>query len=155
MNIEAVLRPLADLERSVAELYEWYSDLFASDPEASRAFSRMAIEEQGHARLVEYQRKLVRNDASLSVDVTMDLDGINGVLETVRSLRAAAPPPTLEQAIRASLSIEERSAESHDRNALKLAVPRVALLLAALGSEDRLHDGRLRELAVRRGIPLG
>ena len=69
-----------------------------------------------------------------------------------KSLRRAAVPPSVEEALAEALRIEQSAAESHCRNALKLVSPGVARLLDALGGEDRLHVARLVDLAARRGI---
>jgi hypothetical protein len=46
MRIEVALRRLGDLEQALADLYEWYSDVFAADAEAVCVFIKMAREER-------------------------------------------------------------------------------------------------------------
>lgn len=152
MIIDAVLRKLGDLERSLAELYGWYAEAFVSDPEIAFVFFKMASEEKGHASLVEYQKRIVRGNAALSVDVEIDDAGIEAALSRVRELRAAATRPTVEEAVRETLLLERTAAESHCRNALRQANPEIARLLDALGGEDKLHVERVEALARKRGI---
>jgi rubrerythrin len=152
MNVDAALRKLGDLERSLADLYAWYAEALAGDAEVSSAFCRMASEEKRHAGLVEYQRRMVQQDATLSVDVAIDLAQIEAALAKGRELRAAPVPPTAEEALREALLLERSAAESHYRNALTQANPKIARLLSALGGEDKVHAARLEELARRRGI---
>ncbi|MBK6406933.1 MAG: hypothetical protein IPF66_18980 [Holophagales bacterium] len=154
MNIDAALRKLGDLERSLAELYLWYSEVFSSDPEAAFAFFKMASEEKGHASLVEYQRRMVQKTSAHSFDLDIDLGSIEAALEKVKVLRASPGIPTVDDALRETLLMERSAAESHYRNALKSANPEIGRLLDALGGEDRLHVTRVSELARRRGITL-
>ncbi len=152
MHIDAVLRKLGELERSLADLYGSWSDAFADDEEAAFVFFKMKGEEKAHAGLVDYQRKLVQNSPALSVDVPFDLTEVEAAIGRVKVLRAATVPPTVDAALSEALRIERSAAESHCRNALKLASPGVARLLDALGGEDKLHVARLVDLAGRRGI---
>lgn len=154
MHIDAVLRKLGELERSLADLYGWWSELFVADEEAAFVFFKMKGEEKAHAGLVDYQRKLVQNSPTLSVDVRFDLTEVEAALARAKALRSAAVPPTVAEALGEALRIERSAAESHCRNALKLANPGIARLLDALGGEDKLHVARLVELAERRGIPI-
>ena len=55
MVIDEVLRKLGRLERSLSDLYAWYSEVFEADPEIAFAFFKMSAEEKGHACLVDYQ----------------------------------------------------------------------------------------------------
>ena len=152
MIIDVVLRKLGDLERSVADLYGWWAETLADDSEAASVFFRMAAEEKRHAGLVDYQKRIVQQDTTLSVDVEVDLDEIDAALAKVRGLRAAPGCPAAAEALREALLIERSVAESHYRNALTQANPAVARLLSALGGEDKVHVARLEELARRRGI---
>jgi rubrerythrin len=152
MIIDAVLRKLGDLEKSAADLYAWYAEVLEGDAEVASAFFRMAAEEKRHAGLVDYQKRMVQQDAALSVDVAVDLAEIDGVLAKVRELRAVSERPTAVEALRGALVLERSAAEGHFRNALAQANPAVARLLTALGGEDKVHVARLEELARRRGL---
>lgn len=151
MIIDAVLRKLGDLERSVADLYGWYAEVLPDDSEVASAFFRMAGEEKRHASLVDYQKRMLQQDPKLSVDVPVDLAEIDAALAKARELRAA-PHPTAADALREALLLERSVAESHYRNALTQANPAVGRLLSALGGEDKVHVARLEELARRRGV---
>jgi hypothetical protein len=152
MIIDAVLRKLGDLERSVADLYGWYAEVLPDDTEVASAFFRMAVEEKRHANLVDYQKRMLQQDPTLSVDVPVDLAEIDAALAKARELRAAPGHPAAADALREALLLERSVAESHYRNALTQANPAVGRLLSALGGEDKLHVARLEELARRRGV---
>lgn len=155
MHIDAVLRKLGELERSLAELYGWWSEVFASDEEAAFVFFKMKGEEKAHAGLVDYQRKLVQNSPALSVEVEFDMTEVDAAVARAKALRRPEAAPTVAEALVEALRMERSAAESHCRNALKLANPGIARLLDALGGEDKLHVSRLVDLAKRRGIETG
>lgn len=153
MIIDTVLRQLGELERELAVLYEWYADALGNDPEAVYVFLRMAREEKGHARLVDYQRRLLQKDPSLSIEVAVDLSALEALTEKVRALHSKpAKLPTVEEALRETFTIEMTAAELHYRHALGRVKPEVARLLEALGEEDSLHLERIQEMVRHRRI---
>lgn len=152
MIIDTVLRRLDGLERALAELYEWYSEVLWADAEAVYVFLRMSREEKGHARLVDYQRRILQKDASLSIDVEVDLAGLEALVEKTKALRAGPVLPTVEEALRETIGLELTAAEVHYRHALGRVRPEVARLLSALGEEDRLHLERIQDMMRHRRI---
>lgn len=154
MNIKAVFRPLAELERAMADLYAHFSEVFASDRELSFAFFKLAAEERGHASLVDYQKRMVQQNQALAVDVDVDLSAVEQALALIAALRRSPAPPSVGEAIRAALALESGAAETHYKNALKAARPEIARLLDALGGDDTVHAARLRALATARAVEL-
>ena len=152
MNVEAVFRPLSDLEKAIGDLYAQWAAVFDGDREAAFLFVKMANEEKGHASLVDYQRRVVQRNPNVSGDVDIDLRAIEAALAEVQGLRDSASPPTLVEAVQIALRIETSAAESHDRNAIRQANPELERLLSCLGGEDRMHLERLKIFARSRGI---
>ena len=152
MKIESVFRPLAEMERALSDLYNTLSETFASDPELAFVFFKMSAEEKGHASLVDYQRRMVQKNQGLSAEVECDLTVIQETLERAKALSDSAAALSPEAAIRATLELETSAAECHYRNALKQSNPEIARLLGSLGSEDRLHISRMRDVAAKRGV---
>lgn len=152
MNVEAVFRPLSDLEKSIGDLYAQWAAVFDADREAAFLFVKMANEEKGHASLVDYQRRIVQRSPGLSVDVDVDLGLVEEALRETRALRESPTPPSLEEAVRMAYWLETSAAESHYRNALRSSHPELERLLACLGGEDRGHLERLKAFASGRGI---
>lgn len=152
MDIQTLFKPLAEFEGKVAELYEWYSELFKADAEAAFVFFQLAAEEHAHVKIIEYQRRMVRNSPKEFADVTLDLKPVEEALATIATLRSAPRPPLLEDALRAALTLETSAAEYHYKTAMKQANAGAARLLDALGTADRTHLGKLVEFAKKRGV---
>lgn len=152
MLIESAFRPLIDLENAMGELYWWLADALEADAEASTLFRKMASEEKGHAVLLDYQRRIARQNLRLGGEVDLDLVFIVAAIARTKSFRVGVPAPTVEQALALALQLEEGAAEAHMKNALREASPELAELLRGLGSEDRQHVERLRVFARARGL---
>lgn len=152
MQIEIALRHLGDLELALADLYEWYSDVFASDPEAVYVFIKMAREERAHYRLIDFHRRLLGRDPRLSVEVDLEPGEIVTIVGKARTLRTPTALPSLAEALREALAMEASAADSLYRSTLFEQHPEFVKLLGALGAEDRAHVERIREMARRRGI---
>lgn len=153
MHVDRALRPLADFEKLLGELYAWLSESFAADPEAAGAFALLASEEAAHANLVEYQRRLVRQNPKAFGEVEMDLGDLLATRAQVERLRAGEVP-SLAEALQFAFTIETSAAEFHFRNVLRQANPEIGQLLDNLGKGDKRHLGRIMELASRHGIML-
>ncbi len=52
MNVDVVFRRLIEFERAISGLYEHWAEVFSDDREAALLWSKMAIEETGHANLI-------------------------------------------------------------------------------------------------------
>lgn len=154
MRIEDGLRRLGDLEMALAELYEWYSDVFASDPEAVYVFIKMAREERAHYRLVDYHRRLLARDPGLSIEIALDLDELLARIARAKALRSAETAPPLAEALRETFAMETSAADGLYREALFEQYPEIAKLLGSLRAEDAAHVERIREMARRRCIVL-
>ena len=155
MKIEVAFRPLAELERKLAELYASWAEAFEDDREAALVFFKMSNEEKEHTALVDYAKRFVQKDPKLGGDVDIDLSSVQAALDRVRALRETEVAPSVERAVEIALELETLAAESHYRNALKQTNPEMERLLKCLGSEDQQHLGRLMEFAAKRGISAG
>jgi rubrerythrin len=152
MDVQAVLRPLSLFERSISELYLGLSERYRGDEEAASVFFRLALEEQTHVSLIEYQRRLARWNPDLFGEVEVDLSEILETTSRVQQLRDASTAPTLAEAVKIALELESGAAEYHARNAVAQANPTIAQLLGSLSSGDRLHISSLRSFAERRAL---
>jgi len=152
MGIQALFKPLAEFEGKIAELYEWYSELFKADAEAAFVFFQLAAEERAHAKIIEYQRRMVRNSPAEFADVAIDLKPVEEALVAIAALRNPPRPPSLEEALRAALTLETSATEYHYRTAMKQASAGTARLLDALGTAERHHLGKLVDFAKKRGV---
>lgn len=152
MHVDRALRPLAEFERLMGDLYTWLAACFATDQEVSAVFSSLATDEAAHSSLVEYQRRLVRQSPKEFGEIELDLGELFATRAQVEQLRARTVPPSLEEALAFAFQIETSAAEYHFRHVLRQANPAIGQLLESLGKGDKHHLGRITDLAARRSI---
>ena len=152
MHILGVLDLLEKLETKISELYEWFSRTYAHDAGATSLFYRISIDEIAHANLVRYEKKLAVQNSKIFSEIHLDVVEISATLENVISVLSGTPP-SLEQAVKISLDIENSVAEAHYRNAIAKATPEISRLLKNLGGFDSRHIEVFSEFAESRGYP--
>ncbi|MGC8722715.1 MAG: hypothetical protein ACP5VF_02420 [Acidobacteriota bacterium] len=151
MDLQSLLKPLEELEESLGDLYEGFSRLFEEDEEAASLFYRMARDERSHAILIRYERRLLRQN-KIEVPTPLEQSHIREALARIRAFSREAPP-TLEEAIRFALEIENHDSENHTRFSKGVLPASLTRLLGRLGREDLRHYRNLLDFAGRRGKP--
>ncbi len=156
MQILTVLSAIENIESSVAKLYEWFSEIFNSDREASGFFFRLAMQEQSHANMVAFSKGLVRRSPTDFSSVDFDMGLVDDLLQMVSNFRTQNPQPSLAQALDLSMAIENHAAEGIHRSMVIQSNPEVADMINNLAKADREHSKLLKEYAekVRRRIPV-
>jgi len=150
MHILGVLDLLEKLETKISELYEWFSRTYAYDAGATSLFYRISIDEIAHANLVRYEKKLAVQNSEIFSEIHLDVVVVSTTLEKVISVLSGTPP-SLEQAVKISLDIENSAAEAHYRNAIAKATPEISRLLKSLGGFDSRHIEVFSKFAESRG----
>ncbi len=153
MQVDVVFRTLTDFARASADLYFCWAEAFQADREAAAIWGKMATEETGHANLIAYQRRILKKTGSLTGDVGPAMDELTMLLDIVRRA-IESPDHSLDEAVRLAVWMEVSAAGSELQGAITQSSPEVQKLLERLGSDDRAHVQRLKDFAVRRGIPL-
>lgn len=152
MNIAVVFRPLREFEERLADLYMWFAELFAADREAADLFRIMSRDELAHARLVEYERRLVMANSAIFGEVSVDLGEIEAATLSVGEVRTRRVAPVLGEALALAVEFENLAVEQHCRGALKKVTPEIARLVDSLGKADDIHVKQLIDFAAKRGI---
>lgn len=152
MHIQKLFKPLEDLERNLSILYEKLSVHFAKDPDARVVFFRLHLEEKSHLALVQYQKRLVKQNPKKFGEIDLDLDDVVALAARVDELLWTKRFWSLREAVEVALAFERSAAEYHVRSALQRSAPDVASLIRNLGSGDHSHLAALKEFAVRRGF---
>ncbi len=154
VDILAALKTLSQLEEGLADLYERYSRVHAEDPEAAALFFRMSSQERTHASMVEYQKRLVRQNPELFSGVLFDGEGVPRVSAAIEIARIRASYSSLEEAVITSGIFESEAAEAHYRSAIRGDAPELSRLLEGLADSDRRHRAELEIFALRRRIQI-
>lgn len=150
MKITTALNKMEEIERKASELYKHYHGLFHNDQEASYFFYRMHLEEKGHRNLVQYVKKLVRQNPRLFNDLDVSEEELEGVISSLDSQLERKRQPSLEEAVQIAEEIEITLSEGYLKN---LPLKNNAILLdlyGALGEKD--HTERITAFKAKVGV---
>jgi rubrerythrin len=136
MDFITALSKMEKIEYLASQLYKHYHTLFLNDEEASYFFYKMSIEEKGHRNLVQYVKRLVRQNSKLFTDIDIDCSLFEKLEKKLEEEINRRPHPTLLQAIDATEEIEITIGEGYIRN-LPLARNSILTdLYNSLGEKD-------------------
>jgi rubrerythrin len=152
MNIINALDEIEKLEQKLAELYTYFRELFIADKIVSAVFFKMALEEKGHADLVQYQRRTARKNPALFKEVTVDVEEINRIISDADAVIKAVPATSMNNALKAALQFEQSAAEYHYKTSIVQSNPELAALLKNLAGVDKDHFDSLKNIAESRNI---
>jgi rubrerythrin len=152
MNILDAFTDIERLELKLVALYLQCKGLFSDDTAAANMFEKLSDEEKSHYDLVQYQRRLVRQNHNLFKEVDIDVKEVRAVTCNVESIIKKIPPPSLSEAIKIAIDFESSAAEAHYRTSMEQSNQEVSDFLKHLGTLDKEHFGLLKEFAESRGF---
>lgn len=150
MRIFDALARLEMIESKMAEFYEWLSEVFETDSDASGLFFRMSLQEKSHASLLRYGRKLVSRSPQDFEDVDFDAASVDSLLASVDGFRGESPQPSLGEALFFAMMIECHPAENAHRDVLAVSNPEIGHIIRSLAIADDEHHQTLKAFAHER-----
>lgn len=149
-NILTLLNLLEDLELSMRDFYRTVATHFETDhEELSKCFARMASEEQTHAEMVRFQKRLVQQNPGKFSPVSTDVSGFKDFLSQVHQATEQARDLTPEQSLDLALDFESFSGERIYSSAIIESCPDLAPLIGNLTKNDEAHCDYLRTVVQR------
>lgn len=138
-NIMTVLNMLEEIEISMKNLYVWISEEFPDDPDFYRFFQRMSREEETHAGMVKYQKRLIRQNPDSFDEVSVDLSELQEFLEFISSIKEKYLDLTPESALKLAIQLEGMDEERMYRNVIVESYPELKELIHNLTRSDEEH----------------
>jgi rubrerythrin len=139
-----ILHQCAEIEATLAELYDFFSTTYRGIPAVSRVFGKIATEEKNHEQQI---RLVIKRFAPRISTLNLDGDDVRQHLELVRSSlqQAREKIPLIEQALELSIKIESEYNRFHVDAAVRFKDEACSRLFKALmaGGED--HAVSLRQ----------
>lgn len=142
----------AQNERLCAELYHYYSDLFAEEAEISRLWKKTALEEENHQRQFELAMRLKNEcDFELTRDIERALNVYHKFTRLLEHVRQT--PPDVVTALEKAIGMEEALADLHMGSAVQLKDGQTGRMFQAMRESDQGHVESLKQmlLAIRKG----
>lgn len=148
-NIMTVLNMLEEIEITMKNLYHWISEEFSDDPELYRFFHRMSREEETHAGMVRYQKRLIRQNPDSFDEVSADLSELREFLQFISSILQKRPLLTPEKALNLAINLEEMDEERMYRDVVVESYPELKELIHSLTQSDKEHCVFLKDFTRR------
>jgi rubrerythrin len=142
MYMPEVLRRLATLEERASDLYAHYATLFCEDAEAKSLFVKMKKEEDNHRTQVLLQERLARSSRASASLVSVDMSGVESVLQAIES-QLSFHEVDLLAALDFALMLETNGMEASYRTLLTRQNADLAKLAKALSAGDQHHIRKL------------
>ena len=132
-----------EIEGIFAELYHFYSDLFADNVEASRMWKKTAMEEENHQHQFALARRMLSN---IECVANVDIDSVVTVRDKLLKLvpYMKKNPPDLVTALTRAIEMEEKLMDLHASRAVSFSDPEIKKFFAAMINFDQDHVEMLR-----------
>jgi rubrerythrin len=147
MKLSMVLKNAAELEESVAGLYDWYAQIFDDIPEANAFFLTMKREELDHLNKVEFQRRIVDQNPRVFKDLPLETGEIQATIKMIEQHISEGVFEIMD-ALKFAIDLENSAAEIHYKTAMVQSNRDVAKLVTALTKDDKAHSEKLRNFAM-------
>ncbi len=140
------------IENLCARLYSELARAHAADHEAHFVWNKTAEEELNHAQQIAMALRLTQGKG---LDPNVDLRRAHATISMLRSSLndARARPPSVVDALRMAVSLEEHLSRFHLEEATVIDDPAMKSLFRAMQAADRQHVETLRALLFRRDPP--
>jgi len=138
MNVSYALRKIGELERAMAELYEFYATVFEEDEGARKLFIKMKRQEMRHYDQIQFQKRLLDPETEA---LDFPEDELRGIDESIKMVERHISEGVFElrDALRFAISVEEGAGELHMGSRIAQITPDLESLIKALRKEDRNH----------------
>jgi rubrerythrin len=151
VDIINALEILKKLELKVRDLYEYYHNIFKVDKEASACFFELSLEEKSHVDLIDYQLRTVKKNRKMFCDVEFDMQPLSQLIAEIESKASSKESVSLEDALKFAIRLESDALEFHYKRLIVKSNPAVEELMNRLGTSDKEHSDKLRNIAFKKG----
>lgn len=151
LDVVRGLRILGDIETSKGQLYDWFSETFASEGELSQLFGRLALDQVAHRNVIQYQTRIVMRNPRIFRQLKINFQELNGICSAIESFRESCPNPSLDEALQATLDFEALSLALFDQEFFRGLRVHFGPFVDNIRNGIHKHTEQLRRAASRRG----
>lgn len=146
LNMVRILELCRDVELYFAEIYKYYAEIFKENSDIAKMWGKTSAEEEAHANQFILAIKLRKQGIIDAVTIdhyiaTNTLHLVKSVYESVRQSQ-----PSIEDALRSSIKLEEKLAEFHIAYMANFPDENLRKLFSAMMKADNQHLARLKEM---------
>lgn len=156
LDLISILRNYQDLENDLSKFYLWLSDIFSTDEEVSRFFSKLYMEEEQHKNIVSYQMKLVRANPIHFRNKTINGALVKKTREVLNDLMSKSNNINLELALKQALILEACTMESYFSCVFNSLSKELETLVKNMQKESLSHFEKIKGFMKKKGfeVPL-
>jgi len=150
MNISNALAKMEEIEKKASDLYKAYHGAFFHDQDVAYFFYRMHLEEKGHRNLVQYVKKLVRQNPKLFKEIDVTEEELDGMIARLDAELARKHHPPLDEALQIAEELEISLSEGYLKN---IPLKNKSILIDfynALGERD--HTEKITAFKSKKGV---
>lgn len=146
------LKKYEELEEELSKFYLWLSEVFLTDEEVSRFFSKLYLEEQQHKSMVLYQMRLIKTNPIHFRSFSLDGCLVKKTLEYLKNFTSKINTISLEKALKISLILEASTMESYFASAFGEISPEISKLTKSMQMESKNHFDKIKNFMLKRGF---
>lgn len=133
-----VLNVCCQIEETCANLYRYFSKLYAEDTDFRALWEKTAKEEDNHAEQFRFACRLQNSGMhSLKVDIKKASAILAKMQSVYEGVQTFPPPP--KEALRLSISLENSLADYHLNTIVDFDDPGLAKLFTSMMNNDKEH----------------
>lgn len=132
------------IEKTYAELYRYFSNIYTNNPQVSRLWGKTAVEEDNHADQFKMASRLLGSGIkSLKINVSR----ANAVLTEVQSVyeNVQKSPPSINDALLLAINLENSLSNYHMDSISNFDDMHFAKLFTSMMSSDQDHIQTLKK----------
>jgi rubrerythrin len=143
-NARLALSICKDIESTCAEIYFYYAEAFADQPEVRNLWEKTAFEEKNHANLLKMALKVKGLEL---IDHKYDLPKFRNFIQIVQTMneKIRKSKPQLLEALRSAVEMEKKMQEFHLDCVVIFKNKAEEKLFAALHRGDKDHIAALEK----------
>ncbi|ACM21902.1 hypothetical protein Geob_3561 [Geotalea daltonii FRC-32] len=143
-NTVRILELCRDVELHGAEIYRYFSEIFANDPMISNLWFKTYQEELNHAH--QFVMAINMRKENIVQSVKIDLYSAQNMLKVIQSIYDSVRKnrPTILDAFRSAIKLEEKLADMHMHAISEFTDQSLKALFKALMNADKEHVETLR-----------
>lgn len=149
-----ILKKYEELEEELSKFYYWLSEIFLTDEEASKFFSKLYLEEQQHKSIVLYQMRLIKTNPIHFKNFAIDSCLIKKTLKYLKLLTARKNTFSLDEALKISLILEACTMESYFSSAFETISEDLDKLTKSMYNESTNHYEKIKKFMLKKGFEI-
>lgn len=152
IDLLLILKQYHELEEELSKFYLWLSEVFLTDEEISKFFSKLYIEEEQHKSMILYQMRLIKMNPIQFRNKTINGALLKKTKEFLSAFLSKTNNIGLEKALKISLILEACTMESYFSSAFSSLSPELNNLNKNMLNASHNHYEKIKKFMTINGF---